>query len=134
MGVARIFAAGVSRHEDRLRLLRRTASAMKCPPVRSQVSSPVAGDVSCSDAAGLRKFNLAGIPQYLFKRLQSAARLVFSSSRYDHIIPLLRQLHWLKGRERIDFKLALLVYTCQHGAAPSYLADELLSQLSLIHI
>ena len=65
----------------------------------------------------------------LLKRRQSAinstARLVFSSSRYDHITPLLRQLHLLKARERIDFKLALLICTCQHGAAPSYLVDEL---------
>ena len=72
--------------------------------------------------------NLAGT-LYLLKRLQSVktftARLVFSSSRYNHITPLLRQLHWLKARERIDFKLALLVYTCQHGAALLYLADEL---------
>jgi len=44
---------------------------------------------------------------------------------YDHITPLLRQLHWLKAAERIDFKLAVLVYKCLHGAAPSYLADEL---------
>jgi len=76
-----------------------------------------------------RNANLAGIPLYLLKRLQSvmnsAARLVFSSSRYDHITPLLRQLHWLKATERTDFKLAVLVYKCQHGAAPSYLVDEL---------
>ena len=57
--------------------------------------------------------------------MNSATRLVFSSSRYDHITPLLRQLHWLKTRERVDFKLAVLVYTCQHGAALSYLVDEL---------
>ena len=55
---------------------------------------------------------LAGIPLYLLlKRLQSvmnsAARLVFSSSRYEHITPLLRQLHWLKAAERIDYKLSL---------------------------
>ena len=31
----------------------------------------------------------------------------------------------LKAAERIDFKLAVLVYNCLHGAAPSYLADEL---------
>jgi len=71
--------------------------------------------------------NLTGIPLYLLKRLQSvmnsAARLVFSSSWYDHITPLLRQLH--KQGSNIAFKLALLVYTCQHGAAPSYVADEL---------
>jgi len=57
--------------------------------------------------------------------MNSAAWLVFGSSRYDHVAPLLRQLHWLMAVERIDFKLALLVYKCQHGAAPSYLADEL---------
>jgi len=65
----------------------------------------------------------------LLKRLQSvmnsAARLVISSSRYDHVSPLLRKLHWLKARERIDFKISLLVYKCQHGAASSYLPDEL---------
>jgi len=43
--------------------------------------------------------------------MNSAARLVFSSSRYDHITPLLRQLHWLKAMEQTDFKLAVLVYT-----------------------
>ena len=49
--------------------------------------------------------------------------MVFSSSRFDHIT-LLRQLHWLKVPERIDYKLALLVYKCLQGVAPSYLADD----------
>ena len=35
------------------------------------------------------------------------------------------QLHWLTIAWRIDFKLAVLVYKCLHGLAPSYLADEL---------
>jgi len=73
--------------------------------------------------------NLTSIPLYLLKRLQFvmhfAAWMVFSSSWYDHITPLLHQLHWLKTRERSDFKLAVLAYKCQHGAAPSHLADEL---------
>ena len=72
---------------------------------------------------------LAGIPQYQLKRLQSvmnaAARLVFSSCKFDNVTPLLRQLHWLKAPERIDYKLAVRVYKCQHGSAPPYLADEL---------
>jgi len=72
---------------------------------------------------------LAGIPLYLLKRHQSvmnsAARLVFGSSRYDHVAPLLCQLHWLIAAERIDFKLPLLIYKCQHGSAPLYLANEL---------
>ena len=50
---------------------------------------------------------------------------MFSSSRFDHITPLLHQLHWLKASERISFKCAVLVYKCLHGSAPSYLVDEL---------
>ena len=57
--------------------------------------------------------------------LNAAARLVFSASRYDHISPLLRQLHWLKAPERVEFKLAVLVYKCRQRTAPSYLFEEL---------
>ena len=66
---------------------------------------------------------LAGIPLHLVRRLESvmnaAARLVFSSSKCDQITPHLRQLHWLTISWRIDFKLAVLVYKCFHGLAPS---------------
>ena len=72
---------------------------------------------------------LADIPLHLAWRLQlamnTAVRLVFASSKCDHITLLLRQLHWLKVPWRIDYKLAVLVYKCLHGLAPSYLADEL---------
>jgi len=57
--------------------------------------------------------------------MNAAARLIYSSSRFYHITPLLRQLHWLKAKERSDFKLAVLVFKCVHGSAPRYLADEL---------
>ena len=42
-----------------------------------------------------------------------------------HITPFLRQLHWLKAKQRIEFKVAVLVYKCLHGSAPHYLAGEL---------
>jgi len=42
-----------------------------------------------------------------------------------HISPFLRQLHWWKARERIDYKLAVLVYKCLYETGPTYLADEL---------
>jgi len=66
----------------------------------------------------------ACIPLYLLKRrlqsvmMNSAARLVFSSSRYEHITPLLRRLHWLKAAEWSDYKLAILVYKCRQGVVP----------------
>jgi len=40
-------------------------------------------------------------------------------------MPFLHQLHWLWAPERITFQLAVLVYCCLHGLAPSYLVTEL---------
>ena len=42
-----------------------------------------------------------------------------------HITPLLRQLHWLEVKQRIEFKVVVLVYKCLQGSAPHYPADEL---------
>jgi len=42
--------------------------------------------------------------------MNAVARRIFSSSRFQHITPLLRQLHWLKAPERIAFKQSVLVY------------------------
>jgi len=72
--------------------------------------------VSCLVLPALDYCNsvLAGSPLHLVRRLQSvmnaAARLVFSSSKCDHITPHLRQLHWLTVSWWIDFKLAVLLY------------------------
>ena len=55
-----------------------------------------------------------------------SARLIFSSRKYHHVTPpLLHELHWLKMRQRIEYKLAVLVYRCLHGSAPPYLASDL---------
>ncbi len=54
----------------------------------------------------------AGLPTRLLERLQSVlnavARLVYGSRKYDHLIPLLKDLHWLHIPERIAFRLAVL--------------------------
>ena len=44
-----------------------------------------------------------------------------------HITPLLRELHWLKVPERIQFRLCVLAYRCLTGTAPSYLTETLSS-------
>ena len=54
----------------------------------------------------------------------ASARLIYASRRTEHVTPLLRDLHWLRYPDRIDYKLAVLVYGCLNGLAPSYLADE----------
>ena len=52
-----------------------------------------------------------------------AARLTSDSCRYDHVTPLLYDLHWLRVPERITYKFCVLVYNCLHGTAPRYLQD-----------
>jgi len=52
------------------------------------------------------------------------ATLAHRSSRYEHVTPILRDLHWLRSPERIDFKLAVLTYRC---LAPRYLSDYIQS-------
>jgi hypothetical protein len=72
---------------------------------------------------------LVGISGTQISRLQSvlnaAARLVFAGRKSDHVTPYLRDLHWLKVTERIQFRLCVLVYRCLHGTAPSYLSTSL---------
>jgi len=57
--------------------------------------------------------------------LHAAAQLVCGARKYDHVTPLLQELHWLSVPDRITFKLATLVFWCMHGLAPAYLAETL---------
>jgi len=71
---------------------------------------------------------LAGVSRHLLDRLQSvlhAARLVFLARQSDHINSLLRELHWLRVPEHIQFRLCVMEYPCLNGMAPSYLANGL---------
>jgi len=72
---------------------------------------------------------LAGIPKYLLDRLQSilnaAARLIYRDRMYDHMSPLLQELHWLSAPERIKYWLAVLVFRCRYDMAPDYLVRDL---------
>jgi len=81
-----------------------------------------------------RSTNLAGISGRLLDRLESvgllnaAARLVCDGRKYDHISPLLRDLHWLRvpqRQQRIKFRLAVLVYRCRNNTTPEYLSRDL---------
>jgi len=72
---------------------------------------------------------LAGLPSHLLDRLQSvlnaAARLVCYAQKYDHVTHLLRDLHWLRVPERIQFRLAVLVFRCCNNMASPYVLRDL---------
>jgi len=74
-----------------LRHLRSIRRSVLRPILQSMVVSLVLSRLDFGNAT------LTGAPAYLLQRLQSvmnaAARLIFSSSRFDHISPLLSRLH-----------------------------------------
>ena len=72
---------------------------------------------------------LFGLPDTQLNRYQAvlnaAARLVFNDRGRDHVTLLLEELHWLKIRERVSFKIACLTWRCLHGCGSTYLSQDI---------
>lgn len=55
---------------------------------------------------------LFGLPAFQISKIQrmqnAAARVIFMKSKYRHITPLLKELHWLPVTYRIQFKVILI--------------------------
>ncbi len=72
---------------------------------------------------------LAGVPGCHLNKLQalqnSAARVVTFTRKFDHISPVLYDLHWLPVKERIKFKILLLTYQALNNQAPAYITQML---------
>ena len=73
-----------------------------------------------------------GLPDTAIRRLQriqnAAARLLSGTKKYDSITPVLKQLHWLPVRQRIDFKVLLITFKALNDLAPNYLKDVILTK------
>jgi len=54
-----------------------------------------------------------------------AACLVLCARKYEHITPLLKELHWLPVEQRIVLKILLLTFKALHNLSPSYIRDLL---------
>ena len=65
---------------------------------------------------------LYGLPPIYNNKLQrvqnAAARLVTNTPRICHITAILKDLHWLPIKYRIQFKIVLLTFKCLYGFAP----------------
>ena len=68
---------------------------------------------------------LLNLPASHLNRLQlvlnSAARAVTRTSKFRHISPILKDLHWLKINERVHYKVLSLTYKILSTNQPSYL-------------
>jgi len=60
-----------------------------------------------------------GLPAKVLNRLQAvintSAGLVCHAVKADHITPVLKDLHWLRIQERIQYKLRVLALKCQQS-------------------
>ena len=66
--------------------------------------------------AGVRDVHL----RQLQRVLNAAARLIARKRKYDSISATLRDaLHWLPIRQRVEFKLSVLMFNCMHNPAPA---------------
>ena len=54
-----------------------------------------------------------------------SARLITYARKSDHITPILKELHWLPVKSRIEYKVLLLTYKCLNNMAPDYLSNML---------
>ena len=65
---------------------------------------------------------LYGAKQSRIDRLQccqnNAARIISKRHRFDHISPVLRELHWLPAEHKVSYKILLLTYKALKGHAP----------------
>ena len=82
-----------------------------------------------SSKLDLQNALLYGVPTTQLMKLQrvqnAAARLVTKSRKHEPTTPILKTLHWLPIRQRINFKILLFVYKCLNELAPGYLTELL---------
>ena len=67
------------------------------------------------------------LTDFELRRLQlvqnSFCRVVTHSSKFSHITPQLKKLHWLPVRYRVQFKIGLITYKILTQGQPVYLRD-----------
>jgi len=98
--------------------------------IRPTLTDAVANMIACSTILtrldGCNSL-LYGAPDGQLDRLQliqnRTARIVCRKGGRCSAAPLLRSLHWLPIRSRINFKMAVITYNAVRSGQPGYLAD-----------
>ena len=117
MNVSAHVSKAIKSANHHLRNIGKIRKVLNTDTSKSAIVSLVTSRLDCCN--GL----LCGITDELLCRTQkvqnNAARLVSGSKKYDHITPVLKDLHWLPIRTRIEFKILLLTFKCIQGCAPA---------------
>ena len=66
----------------------------------------------------------------VFRTVFTLARIVANTTKYSHITPVRKALHWLPIKYRSIFKTAVLVYKFLHSGNPKYFEPFLIPRHS----
>jgi hypothetical protein len=98
--------------------------------IRASLPDDVAKTIACSIVGSRLDYCnslFVGMPDRNFHKLQmvqnTLARVVTGHRKFDHVSPILKELHWLPVRKRVTFKIATLVFKARHTGEPQYLAS-----------
>ena len=79
---------------------------------------------------------LVSLPKVVTQSIQSiintTARLITGVRKYDHITPVLNELHWLETDDRIELKIFLKMYKRLSNEGSEYLTRDLVPVASLL--
>ncbi len=71
-------------------------------------------------------YNVRSCHLQKLQRVQNwTVKVILGRKKYDHVSPLLKELHWLPVVKRVQSKILLLCYRCLNGSAPEYLTSLL---------
>jgi len=107
--------------------------------IRHLLSTGLAQTLACSLILSRLDYAvLHGAPAGSIQKLQcvqnTAARVVLCVPKRTSAQLLLKQLHWLPVRQRIDYKLAVLTYKIRSTSTPSYLSRHIRLRGSARHL
>ena len=55
--------------------------------------------------------------------MNAVAKVITCTRKFDHVTPLLTELHWLPLCHRIVLKILLYTFKAFHGISPTYLTE-----------
>ena len=112
-----------------LRQIRSIKGCLKMDSLKTLASAFVSSRIDYGNMA------LVSLPKVATQSIQSiintTVRLITGVRKYDHITSVLKELHWLKIYERIEYKIALQMYKCLSNEGPAYLTGELVPVANL---
>ena len=98
--------------------------------IRQSLSTEVAKSVACSIVGSRVDYCnslLIGISAKNINKLQkiqnTVARVITGHRKFDHITPVLKDLHWLPIKSRLKFKLSTIVFKTLSSNQPAYLRE-----------